>query len=303
MIRRNILLFTFFQTILIPINCAVKFSSIEAFNCLKKNVFENIGNSSKIIGSPSICHSVSKQCCFINITYYYGDYLLRQEYCNFLNVNITEFKQFLQDLYEDDEKFYANFTAHNFDMYQTIGRNLDYNLIDKLNCFIGPKTYSEYSTYAINNCKEFKDGICTGIKNNTEMDNFMKNFHERYSNAYCNKKEEGQKCIMFNGTRANDKMVLPLMEELRDYLQADNDEYLVVNNESNVDINPEIDNDDDGEHSFLTNWTNNHKFVKNCKPRPEVKIDVICPEGYVRQNYIKFYFNYLFIFSLIIYLN
>ena len=129
----------------------------------------------------------------------------------------------------------------------------------------------------------------------------MKNFHERYSNAYCNKNEEGQKCIMFNGTRANDKMVLPLLEELRDYLQADNDEYLVVNNESNIDINPEIDNDDDGEHSFLTNWTNNHKLVKNCKQRPEVKIDVICPEGYVGQNYINYYYIYLFIFCLIIY--
>ena len=153
-----------------------KFSSIEAFNCLQKNVYTNISNASKIIGSPSVCHSVSKQCCFINITHYYGDYLLKNEYCNYLNVNITEFRQFLQDLYEDDEKFYANFTAHNTDMYQTIGRNLDYNLVDKLNCFIGPKSNSEYSTYAINNCKEFKDGICLGVKNNTEMDIFMNNF-------------------------------------------------------------------------------------------------------------------------------
>ena len=293
------LFFLFMIFLLNTINAAPKFSSVEAFKCLQKNVFNNIQNSSKIIGSPSVCHSVSTQCCFINITHYYGDYLLTQEYCNFLNVNITEFKQFLQDLYEDDEKFYANFTAHNLDMYRTIGRNLDYNLSDKLNCFIGPKSYSEYSTYTVKNCKEFKDGICTGVKNNTEMNIFLSNFHQRYSNAYCNKKEDTNKCVMYNGTRGNDKMILPLLEELRDYLQADNDEYLVVNNETNVDISPEGEDEDEGENTFLSNWTLNHKFLKKCKERPEVKIEVICPEGYIGQNYIKFYLSYLCIFLLL----
>ena len=278
------------------------FSSPEALQCLQKNVFNNLINSSKIIGSPSICHSVSSQCCFINLTHYYGDYLLTQEYCHHLNVNITEFTKFLQDLYEDDEKYYANFTAHNLDMYQVLGRNLDYKLLDRLNCFIGPKSNIEYSTYEVKNCKEFKDGICTGIKNNTEMDIFINNFHAKYSNAYCNKNEndKSNKCVRYDGSRSNDKMVLPLLAELRDYLQADNDEYLVVNNETNVDINPDIDYDDDGEHNFITNWTLNHKFIKNCKPRPEVKIEVICPEGYIGQNYIEFCFIYFILLLLFI---
>ena len=295
----NIFSFIFFL-LLFTVNLAAKFSSTEALNCFRKNVFENVHNASKTIGSPSVCHSVSKQCCFINITHYYGDYLLTQEYCNYLNVNATEFEKFLQDLYEDNEKYYANFTAHNLEMYREIGRNLDYSLVDKLNCFIGPKTYNEYSNYNEYNCKEFKDGICTGPKNNTEMNIFMSNFHSRYSSAYCNKKEEGQKCVMYNGTRGNDKMILPLLEELRDYLQADNDEYLVVNNESNVDISPEEDDEDEGESNFLTNWTINHKFIKHCKERPEVKIQVICPEGYQGENHIKFYFIYVFIIFLII---
>ena len=295
-----LLFFLYFELYFKYINS--KFSSIEAFNCLQKNNFTNIENSSKIIGSPSICHSISKQCCFINITHYYGDYLLIQEYCIFLNVNITEFQQFLQDLYEDDEKFYANFTAHNLDMYQTIGRNLDYNLIDQLNCFIAPKSNVEYSTYVINNCKEFKNGICTGAKNNTEMDIFINSFHKNYSNAYCNKKEhdKGHNCIRYDGSRANDKMVLPLLEDLRDYLQADNDEYLVVNNETNIDINPDVGYDDEGEHIFISNWTLNHKLIKHCKPRPEVKIEVICPEGYIGHNYIKIKFYYLAIVLLFI---
>ena len=205
-------------------------------------------------------------------------------------------------IYEDYEKFYAYFTAHNLDMYQTIGRNLDYNLLDKLNCFIAPKSNVEYSTYDVHNCKEFKNGTCTGVKNNTEMDNFIKSFHKNYSNAYCNKKEtdKGSKCIRYDGTRANDKMVLPLLEELRDYLLADNDEYMVVNNETNIDINTDVGYDDEGEHNFISNWTLNHKLIKNCKQRPEVKVEVICKEGYIGQHYIIINFFYFFILLLFI---
>ena len=80
--------------------------------------------------------------------------------------------------------YYANFTAHNLDMYETIGRNLETKLTDTLNCFIGPKNYEEYSTYVVNNCKEFVDGVCTGKKNNTQFNEFMSGFHKNYSQAY-----------------------------------------------------------------------------------------------------------------------
>ena len=299
----KIVYFLFYFTILLKhIYSETKFSSSEAFNCFQKNSFDNIRNASKLIGSPDVCHSVSKQCCFINITHYYGDYLLTQEYCNYLNVNKTEFEQFLQDLYEDDEKYYANFTAHNIGNYVTIGRNLDYRLVDKLNCFIGPKSNTEYSTYTVKNCNEFRDGVCMGVKNNTRMTMFIDNFHKKYSDAYCNKNEDNSnKCVKYNGSRSNDKMILPLLEELRDYLQADNDEYVVVNNETNVDINPDADDDDDGENNFLTNWTLNNRFIKYCKPRPEVKVRVICPEGYERQNYLKVYFLHLLLFLFFVF--
>ena len=136
-----------------------------------------------------------------------------------------------------------------------------------------------------------------GTKNNTRMKIFMDNFHKNYSDAYCNKNEDdSNKCVKYNGSRSNDKMMLPLLEELRDYLQADNDEYVVDYNETNVDINPEEDDDDNGEHNFLTNWTFKNKFIKDCKPRPELKVEVICPEGYVGQNYLKVYFVHLLFF-------
>ena len=259
----------------------------ESIRCLHVNKYDDIRNGIKVIGDKNKCFKVSKQCCFINITHHYGDYLLQNEYCNYLNVNITEFQQFLYNLYNDDEMYYANFTAHNLEMYQTIGRNLDYKLTDKLNCFIGPKTNEEYSTYVVNNCKEFAHGVCTGVKNSTQFTEFVENFQKNYANAYCNKKEEGKKCIRFDGTRANDKMVKPLLDELTDYLQADNDEYKVVNNETNVDINPDED-DDDGESTFLDHWNLGNNQTKLCLERPKVEVTIECPEGYVYQEFVNF---------------
>ena len=259
----------------------------ESIRCLHVNKYDDIRNGIKVIGDKNKCFAVSKQCCFINITHHYGDYLLQNEYCNYLNVNITEFQKFLYNLYNDDEMYYSNFTAHNLEMYKTIGRNLDYKLTDRLNCFIGPKTNEEYSTYVVNNCKQFVDDVCTGVKNSTQFSEFVENFQKNYANAYCNKKEEGNKCIRFDGTRANDKMVKPLLDELADYLQADNDEYKVVNNETNVDINPDED-DDDGESTFLDHWKLGNNQTKHCLERPKVEITVECPEGYVYQEFVNF---------------
>ena len=259
----------------------------DSIRCLHVNKYDDIRNGIKVIGDKNKCFAVSKQCCFINITHHYGDYLLQNEYCNYLNVNITEFQKFLYNLYNDDEMYYSNFTAHNLEMYKTIGRNLDYKLTDRLNCFIGPKTNEEYSTYVVNNCKQFVDDVCTGVKNSTQFSEFVENFQKNYANAYCNKKEEGNKCIRFDGTRANDKMVKPLLDELADYLQADNDEYKVVNNETNVDINPDED-DDDGESTFLDHWKLGNNKTKHCLERPKVEVTVECPEGYVYQEFVNF---------------
>ena len=268
----------------------------EAIKCLKVNQYDDILHGVKVIGDKNKCFEVSNQCCFINITHYYGSYLLKHEYCNYLNVNVTKFQQFLYDLYNDDEMFYANFTAHNLETYKTIGRNLETNLTDTLDCFIGPKTNEEYSTYVVNNCKQFVDGVCTGVKNSTQFTEFVENFQKNYANVYCNKKEEGKKCIRYNGARANDKMVKPLLDELADYLQADNDEYKVINNETNVDINPDED-DDNGENSFLDHWDLGNKSNKTCLPRPIVEVTVECPDGYVYQEFVNFNMIKILLFS------
>jgi hypothetical protein len=250
------------------------------------NQYDGIRKGEKVIGDKNKCFAVSKQCCFINITHYYGDYLLKNEYCNYLNVNIKEFEKFLYNMYNDDEMFYANFTAHNLDMYQTIGRNLETKLTDSLECFLGPRTNEEYSTYVVNNCKEFVDDICTGQKNNTEFNLFVENFQKKYAEAYCNKKQDKKKCVRYNGAQGNDKMVKPLLEELADYLQADNDEYQVEINETNIDINPD-ESDDDGSSTYLESWKINNQTI-NCSARPNVSVTVECPDGYVYQEFINF---------------
>lgn len=293
--KNNILFFLIF---LIKLISSKKQS--QSISCLKVNEYNGIINGEKTIGDKNKCFKVSNNCCFINLTYNYGDYPLKHEFCYHLNVNITEFQQFLYDMYNDDEMFYANFTAHNLDMYQTIGRNLETKLTDSLNCFIGPQSNEEYSTYVDNNCKEFVDGVCTGKKNTTQFNEFMSGFHKNYSNAYCNKKEEGKKCIKYNGTRANDKMVRPLLMELADYLQADNDTYIVYYNNTNVDIDTEED-EEDGSSTFLDQWIKDDKVIKNCTQRPNVTVYVECPPGYVYQEFLIHNKILLFILFLILF--
>ena len=265
-------IFRFINLIILILFDFIKSAKItESIKCLQVNQYNGIRKGEKVIGDKRKCFAVSKQCCFINITHYYGNYLLRNEYCNYLNVNIEEFRQFLYNMYNDDEMFYANFTAHNLEMYQTIGRNLNKSLTDTFKCFLGPKTNEEYSTYVVNNCKEFVDDICTGQKNNTEF-NLLK--------------QDKKKCVRYNGAQGNDKMVKPLLEELADYLQADNDEYQVEINETNIDINPD-ESDDDGSSTYLESWKiNNHTI--NCSARPNVSVTVECPDGYVYQEFINF---------------
>ena len=130
-----------------------------SIRCLKVNEFNGIDKGEKIIGDKNKCFKISNNCCFINMTFNYGEIPLKHEYCYHLTSNYKAFEQFLFDLYNDDEMYYANFTAHNLDMYETIGRNLEKKLTETLNCFIGPKNYEEYSTYVVNNCKEFVDGV------------------------------------------------------------------------------------------------------------------------------------------------
>lgn len=271
-----------------------------SINCIKANEYNGIRKGQKTLDDKNKCFKISNNCCFINLTFYYGDYLLKHEFCYHLNVNITEFQQFLYDLYNDDEMFYANFTAHNLDMYETIGRNLDTKLIDNLNCFIGPQNFEEYSTFVVNNCQEFVDGICTGKKNTTLFNEFMSGFHRNYSNVYCNKKEEGKKCIKYNGTRANDKMVKPLMDELSSYLQADNDTYFVFYNNTNVEIDTE-EGEEDGSSTFLDGWYKDDVLIKRCKERPKVSVSVECPPGYVYQEFLIHNKILLFILMLIIF--
>ena len=283
------IIYFYFYTIIFLLFYYIHCTKIsESLQCLNVNKYDDLQHGIKVIGDKQKCFDVSKQCCFINITYYYGDFLLKHEFCNYLNVNITEFQQFLYNMYNDEQMFYANFTAHNYDMYRTIGRNLEENVTTRFNCFIGPKTCKNYSTYVVNNCQEFVDGVCTGVKNDTQFKEFVSKFHANYTEAYCGKKEEGNKCIKYDGSRANDKMVKPLLDELADHLQADNDEYVINDNESNVDINPDEEDESDGEDKYLEAWKDdNGTIIKNCSEMPKVKVTVECPDGYEYQEFIN----------------
>ena len=256
----------------------------ESLKCLQVNQYDGISNGVKLIGDKNKCFEVSSQCCFINLTHTYGNIVLKHEYCNYLNVDIKEFQQFLYNMYNDDSMYYANFTGHNLKMYQTIGRNLNLNFTETFHCYKGPQKTEEYSTYVVNNCKEFVDDVCTGQKNVTQFNEFVAVFQKNYAEVYCNKKQDRNKCIRYNGARSNDKMIKPLLDELADYLQADNDEYKVVNNETNVDINPDEDVDENS--TLVYEWKIGNQTIP-CRERPNISVTVECPENYVYQEFIN----------------
>ena len=54
-----------------------------SIRCLQVNQYDGLLNGEKIIGDKQKCFDVSPNCCFINLTFKYGDYLLKHEYCNY----------------------------------------------------------------------------------------------------------------------------------------------------------------------------------------------------------------------------
>ena len=99
----NKISFNFINLIILILFNFIKSAKItESLKCLQVNQYNGIRKGEKIIGNKNKCFEVSKQCCFINITHNYGQYELKHEYCNYLNVNIKEFEKFLYNMYNDD---------------------------------------------------------------------------------------------------------------------------------------------------------------------------------------------------------
>ena len=65
----------------------------EDLNCIKMNVWQSLSTSTKTISSPSI----SKNCCYINMTYSYINFDISSQYCFSLSGNLDDFKEYINN--------------------------------------------------------------------------------------------------------------------------------------------------------------------------------------------------------------
>lgn len=286
-----------FLIIILKINCLSKHDHKE---CFQKNIFfPKTGQTG--VTDPKVCTNVNNQCCFINLTHRYGDHQINTYFCGALTKKQEAFLTHFTNLYNDDLLSYANFTGNNYELFKKYGRNLNQTTKDMFNCYYGPSSFQEYSTYKERNCAKFKDGECLYVKNRTSFREFVRDYQVNYSGLYCPKKDVDGKCISYRGTRANDKMVRPLFMDLINYLQADEDAYNIINTFTNIDIYTEEDEDDLNTDTVIKAWyDSNGKVIKNCTERPTINFTIVCPDGFQSSRFLKGIFNALYIVAMIL---
>ena len=221
------------------------------------------------------------------MTYSYINFDVSSQYCASLSGNLDDFKEYLNNLYQDDVYFFANYTYRHKANYKNLGRQLDYNYTQNYSCYKAPSKQN-YSTYLYNNCGQFDGhGGCLFEKDTYYFSNFTNAFYRNYSEEYCNKFEKG-KCLMYNGTKSNNAMVRPLLQDLIGYLHIDEPDYVFDQSDDVVDINP------DDEDTITERWPTGF-----CKDIPKISSDIVCPSSYVYGNYVKVYYIIL-IWSFIV---
>ena len=276
-------MYSFLIILLFPFTLSAR--SPDDLKCIQKNKWQDLINSTKTISDPSDCTSVSKQCCFINITYSYINVNVSSQYCFSLDGNVDKFKEYITNLYQDNIYNFANYTYRNKDKYRWIGRQFDEPFFTNFTCFMPPHK-SNYSTYLFQNCGKFDGGKCLFEKDVNYFGNFTEKFYENYTGDYCRKKGDDGKCIKYTGSRANNAMIRPLMLDLIEYLHIDDPHYDYEGENDIVEFNP------DDENSIIEKW-------ENCSPIPKVDIQLICPEDFKSAKFIKWNILILFMFIML----
>ena len=80
----------------------------------------------------------------------------------------------------------------------------------------------------------------------------------------------------YNGTRSNNAMVRPLIQDLIGYLHIDEPDYVFEQDEL-LDFNP------DDEETITEKWPTGY-----CSDIPKVNFEVICPDSYQSCQFITF---------------
>ena len=112
--------------------------SASDLKCIKANKWQNLTSSTKTLDYSNTCTSISSSCCYINMTYSYINFDVSSQYCASLSGNLDDFKEYLNNLYQDDVLFFSNYTYRNKANYKYLGRQLDYNYTQNYSCFKAP---------------------------------------------------------------------------------------------------------------------------------------------------------------------
>lgn len=262
---------------------------LEDKKCIDQNVWQDLYDSTKLIGDPTKCTKISTDCCFISINYSYLSHKIESEYCASLSGKIEDFKKFVENTYMDDITYYSTSSYNNYNIFKKIGRQLSTKYYENMgSCSQPSDNPKDYSTYLEQNCGKFdpETGDCLEEKDTKYFEGFVADFYEYFLLTYCNKKDEDGKCILYTGTQQNNAMVKPLLRDLIGYLHLDNPDY--EGDDTNVDTNKDI----------REKWPNK----TDCTPRSPVNVIVICPENYVKCEWIYFSYSFfIFIFVIILY--
>jgi len=286
--------FFFIKIFFIKFIFSAKFGKLEE-QCYKKNTWDDVHKSIKTVLQPTDCTKISKRCCYIKMSYYYGNIPIEATYCFHLTMNKEEFTQLMLNKINDEVLYYANWTGFNYDKYTEIGRNLNYNYTSLLNCYLGPKKKTEYSTYVQENCGKFENGKCVLINDKNYFTKFAKKFHDKYSSTYCNKKQEHKKCFLYDGARKNDYMIRPLLTQLVTSIHAENENYTYNQTDFNIeydDVYIEVDD----ESTYKTEWDNGQECINFTKPI----FTVVCPDNYDSISFIYLKWNIILLGMILI---
>lgn len=257
--------------------------------CISENVWQNLENSTKLIGDPTKCTRISIDCCFITLKYAYLEHIIYSEYCASLTGDLNDFKKFLINTYTDETLFYSTSSYYNFEIFLNIGRQFEGKYYENMKCTEPAVSDKEFSNFLESNCGYFdpQSGNCLEQKDTEYFNEFVAAFYQNFTANYCNKKDSDGKCVLYTGAQQNNAMVRPLLLDLVGYLHIDDPNY--DSNDGNVDV--PVNN--------TMKWPN----TTECSPRQPVEVKIICPEGYVegeRVN-ISLYLIILFILSILIY--
>ena len=94
---------------------------------------------------------------------------------------------------------------------------------------------------------------------------------------------------MYNGTKSNNAMIRPLVQDIIGYLHIDEPDYVFSQDDDVVDINPAEDT------SFESGWD-----TSKLTETPTISFDIVCPDSYISSSYISINIIIMITLSIII---